>query len=75
MGTTAVLEDLRCLTVQQFADLVGVDTSLVYRLIKTGELRAIRLPTARRKKSGYRIPVNEARRFAEVNMNSSELPA
>jgi excisionase family DNA binding protein len=42
------------LTVKQFSELFGVSTTLVYRLVKSGDIKAIRLGS-----KNYRISPNE----------------
>jgi len=41
--TVAKLSESRFLTVQEVADLMRVSSMTVYRLIKSGELRAVRV--------------------------------
>ena len=43
MTTVAKLSESRFLTVQEVADLMRVSSMTVYRLIKSGELRAVRV--------------------------------
>jgi len=61
----AQLDSRRFLTVAEVADLMRVSTMTVYRLIKAGDLAAVRVGRS------YRIPDTEVDRYLEARFTQA----
>ena len=55
----------RYYTVEEVAKMLRVSRTTIYRMLKYGKLRALKLGTGRRQRSPWRIPEEEVKKLTK----------